>query len=117
MSATTLLVTAHEALLGAGLPADVEEIPPADQTSPGLLGFLVTFAVAAAVIGLAFSLVRHLRVVERNARRLEAEEDAARAASDGEQGAAQAGPSAPAPGTLDAPTTPDVPGTPPADPR
>ncbi len=53
------------------------EIPAEDQTSPGLLGFLVTFAAAAAVILLAFSLVRHLRVVDRNARRL-ADEEAAR---------------------------------------
>lgn len=117
MSAPTLLAAGHAVLLRAGLPADVQEIPPADQTSPGLLGFLVTFAVAAAVIALAFSLVRHLRVVDRNARRLEAEQDAARAASDGEQGAAQDGPSASAPGTSDAPGAPDGPGTPPTDPR
>ena len=73
----------HGALLQAvgALPAAAEpspspstvEVPSADQTSPGLLGFLVTFGVAAAVILLAFSLVRHLRVVDRNARRLEAE--------------------------------------------
>lgn len=81
MSAEALLAAGHAVLLRAGLPADVQEIPPADQTSPGLLGFLVTFAVAAAVIALAFSLVRHLRVVDRNARRLQAEQDAARAAS------------------------------------
>lgn len=105
MSATTLIAVAHGAVLQAGgalgeavhavvpvpvallVPGAAEpspspstvEIPPEDQTSPGLLGFLVTFAVAAAVIALAFSLVRHLRVVERNARRLEeAESEAAR---------------------------------------
>lgn len=50
------------------------EIPPEDQTSPGFLGFLVTFGVAVVVILLGFSLVRHLRVVERNARRREAED-------------------------------------------
>lgn len=98
MSAGSLLAVAHGAVLQAGgvlresvalVPSAAEpspspstvEIPPEDQTSPGLLGFLVTFAVAVAVIALAFSLVRHLRVVERNARRLE-EEDAATAPGD-----------------------------------
>jgi hypothetical protein len=80
---TGTLAVAHGAVLQAVavLPAAAEpspspstvEVPSADQTSPGLLGFLVTFGVAAAVILLAFSLVRHLRVVDRNARRLEAE--------------------------------------------
>lgn len=88
MSAGTLLAVAHGALLqgwgslaGAAQPVpspspSTLEIPPEDQTSPGLLGFLVTFAAAAAVIFLGFSLVRHLRVVDRNARRLQAEQDA-----------------------------------------
>lgn len=94
-----LLAVAHGALLqAAGDPSpspSTIEIPPEDQTSPGLLGFLVTFAVAAAVIALGFSLVRHLRVVDRNARRLEAAEEAAAAAGS-------------TPGT---PGTPDTPGT------
>lgn len=87
MSAASLLAVGHGALLQAvGVLSDVApspspssiEIPPEDQTSPGLLGFLVTFAVAAAVIALGFSLFRHLRVVDRNARkRAEAEEAAA----------------------------------------
>ncbi len=114
MSATALVAAGHGLLLTAGLLTDVQEIPPEDQTSPGLLGFLVTFAVAAAVIGLAFSLVRHLRVVDRNARRLEAEEDAARAASPGAPGRTAAS----GPGTTGGDATPpatDVP--PPADPR
>ncbi|WP_308281454.1 hypothetical protein [Cellulomonas sp. PS-H5] len=88
---TGLLAVAHGTLLqGWGSvaaavspspsPSSIE-IPPEDQTSPGLLGFLVTFAAAAAVILLAFSMVRHLRVVDRNARRLrEAEETGAPAA-------------------------------------
>ena len=81
---SALLAVAHGTLLQAAgaMAAAAEpapspssiEIPPEDQTSPGLLGFLVTFAVAAAVIALGFSLVRHLRVVDRNARRLEAED-------------------------------------------
>ncbi|NKY06833.1 hypothetical protein HF998_07580, partial [Cellulomonas hominis] len=94
-----LLAVAHGALLqAAGDPSpspSTIEIPPEDQTSPGLLGFLVTFAVAAAVIALGFSLVRHLRVVDRNARRLEAEEAAAAAGS--------------TPGTPGTPGSPDAP--------
>ncbi|GIG37912.1 hypothetical protein [Cellulomonas pakistanensis] len=89
MTPGTLLAVAHGTLLqGWGSLAAATgptpspspstlEIPPEDQTSPGLLGFLVTFAAAAAVIFLAFSLVRHLRVVDRNARRLQAERDGA----------------------------------------
>ncbi|QZN86370.1 hypothetical protein [Cellulomonas sp. C5510] len=116
MSAATLIAVAHGAVLQAGgalgealhtvLPAPAAarvpgaaepspspgtvEIPPEDQTSPGLLGFLVTFAVAAAVIALAFSLVRHLRVVERNARRLEEDEAAAGAGTSAPGGGAPA---------------------------
>lgn len=47
------------------------EIPPEDLTSPGLLGFLVTFGVAIALVFLARSFVRHLRVVESRSRELE----------------------------------------------
>ncbi|WP_169164658.1 hypothetical protein [Cellulomonas taurus] len=53
------------------------EIPPEDQTSPGLLGFLVTFAAALAVMALGYSLVRKLRKVERRGQQLEADERAA----------------------------------------
>lgn len=77
MSLTTLVAVAHGIVIAAVDPApspSTIEIPPEEQTSPGLLGFLVTFAVAAAVIALAFSLVRHLRVVDRNARLRDAEE-------------------------------------------
>lgn len=117
---TGALAVAHGALLQgwAAVAAAVDpspspssiEIPPEDQTSPGLLGFLVTFAAAAAVIFLAFSMVRHLRVVDRNARRLrEAEEGAGApgagggapggtgAAADGGDTPAADGPDAPGP--------------------
>jgi hypothetical protein len=86
VSAAALLAVGHGALLQAtDVLAEVApspspssiEIPPEDQTSPGLLGFLVTFAVAAAVIALGFSLFRHLRVVDRNARRRDEAEQAA----------------------------------------
>jgi hypothetical protein len=77
---SALLARGHGALLQA-LPAapspspSIQEIPAADQTSPGLLGFLVTFGVVIAVIGLGYGLVRQLRRVDRNARRLAAEEE------------------------------------------
>ncbi len=84
------------ALLGGASPSpspspSTIEIPPEDQTSPGFLGFVVTFGVAVAVILLGFSLVRHLRVVERNGRRLEAEEAAADEAAADEAGSATTG--------------------------
>lgn len=76
----------HGAVLGlAAQPSpapSVQEIPPEDQTSPGFLGFLVTFGVAVAVIGLGFALTRQLRRVDRNARRV-AEAEAAQAAAGG----------------------------------
>ncbi len=49
------------------------EIPSADLTSPGLVGFLVTFAVAIALVFLARSFVRHLRIVESRSREVEDE--------------------------------------------
>lgn len=88
------LAVAHGAFLqGWGVLTDVspspsptiQEIPPEDQTSPGLLGFLVTFAAALAVMLLAYSLVRKLRKVERRGQQLEAEE-AARADSESADG-------------------------------
>ncbi|GEL45777.1 hypothetical protein CHO01_08930 [Cellulomonas hominis] len=109
-----LLAVAHGALLqAAGDPSpspSTIEIPPEDQTSPGLLGFLVTFAVAAAVIALGFSLVRHLRVVDRNARRLEAEEAAAAAGSTPGTPGTPGSPDAPRADGPDGPAAPTPPG-------
>jgi hypothetical protein len=109
---TGLLAVAHGALLqGWGSVATAVspspspssiEIPPEDQTSPGLLGFLVTFAAAVAVILLGFSMVRHLRVVDRNARRLREAEGGATGAS-----AASGTASAPAAGDRDGTVDPD----------
>ncbi|NHT19260.1 hypothetical protein [Cellulomonas sp. IC4_254] len=114
---TGALAVAHGTLLQgwAAVAAAVDpspspssiEIPPEDQTSPGLLGFLVTFAAAAAVILLAFSMVRHLRVVDRNARRQQADERTATPAPD----AAVADGTTPA-GDDPRPDGPDGPGTP-----
>jgi hypothetical protein len=101
VSAAALLAVGHGALLqAADVLAEVApspspssiEIPPEDQTSPGLLGFLVTFAVAAAVIALGFSLFRHLRVVDRNARRRDEAERAARPDDAGPDGPRTDGP-------------------------
>lgn len=114
---TGVLAVAHGTLLqgwgavaGAVSPSPSPssiEIPPEDQTSPGLLGFLVTFAAAAAVILLAFSMVRHLRVVDRNARRLREAEEAAGTGAPG-------GPAAGDAPATDGPERPDGPGpTPP----
>ena len=85
--AVHLLHSVHGALLAAASPApsptpSVLEIPPEDQTSPGFLGFVVTFGVAVAVIGLGYALTRQLRRVDRNARRI-AEAEAAAAAEAG----------------------------------
>lgn len=44
---------------------------PAGGGTPGLAGFLFTFALAVVVIGLAISLVRGMRRMERNSTRLE----------------------------------------------
>lgn len=114
---TGLLAVAHGTLLqGWGAvaaavdpspsPSSIE-IPPEDQTSPGLLGFLVTFAAAVAVILLGFSMVRHLRVVDRNARRLREAEGGATGAS-----AASGTASAPAAGDRDGTVDPDGTGDP-----
>ncbi|MCG7286016.1 hypothetical protein MHY85_08515 [Cellulomonas sp. ACRRI] len=127
---TGLLAVAHGTLLqGWGAvaaavdpspsPSSIE-IPPEDQTSPGLLGFLVTFAAAAAVILLGFSMVRHLRVVDRNARRLrEAEEGTSAGAagtSAGAAGTSAATPSGTASPSARADDDPDATGAPGATP-
>ena len=54
--------------------------------SPGITGFVVTFVLAIALIGLFLSLTRHLRIVDRRARQLE-EQDASAAEVDPEPGA------------------------------
>ena len=54
--------------------------------SPGILGFVFTFALAAAVILLALSMTRHLRRVDARAKPRDADE-APPAAGDGTHGA------------------------------
>jgi hypothetical protein len=45
--------------------------------SPGITGFIVTFLVALALIGLFLSLTRHLRIVDRRSRQRDEAEAAA----------------------------------------
>lgn len=79
----------------AGVPAIVRAVTPTPTPSPtgtvatslgspGITGFVVTFVLAIALIGLFLSLTRHLRIVDRRSRQLEeqdatAAEDAAEA--------------------------------------
>jgi hypothetical protein len=51
--------------------------------SPGITGFIVTFLVALALIGLFLSLTRHLRIVDRRSRQRDEAEAAAAAAAAG----------------------------------
>ncbi|WP_130780460.1 hypothetical protein, partial [Cellulomonas biazotea] len=76
-------------------PSDVELTDPG-AGSPGFLGFVVTFLLAVAAIGLFLSLTKQLRVVDRRAKQLglddAAESDAdATDESDGPDGAAPGG--------------------------
>lgn len=57
-------------------PSDVELTTPGGG-SPGFIGFVVTFLLAVAAIGLFLSLTRHLRVVDRRAKQLGLDDDAA----------------------------------------
>ena len=55
--------TAAAALLADTVTDTVKSRPPDDQVSPGLLGFLVTFALVLVTIVLIRSMVGHLRKV------------------------------------------------------
>ena len=44
--------------------------------SPGITGFIVTFVLAVALIGLFLSLTRHLRIVDRRSRQREEQDEA-----------------------------------------
>lgn len=56
-------------------PSDVELTAPGGG-SPGFLGFVVTFLLAVAAIGLFLSLTKQLRVVDRRAKQLGLDDDA-----------------------------------------
>lgn len=55
------------------------------RVTPGLLGFLVVFALALATWALMRSMVRHLRGVEERRAAEEARQDDARGDDDGER--------------------------------
>jgi hypothetical protein len=60
----TLTVTLAEAVPS---PSPTSRVPDELEVTPGLEGFLVTFAVAAAAVLLFLSLTRHLRRARHNA--------------------------------------------------
>ena len=71
-------------------PSPAVQVDP-NLGSPGILGFVFTFALALVLIGLALSLTRHLRKVDRNARLAAAAETPPSAGQDGPAGAAGTG--------------------------
>lgn len=71
-------------------PSPAIQVDP-NLGSPGILGFVFTFALALVLIGLALSLTRHLRKVDRNARLAAAAETPPSAGQDGPAGAAGTG--------------------------
>jgi len=62
--------------------------------SPGITGFVVTFVLAVALIGLFLSLTRHLRIVDRRSRQREEDEESDAAAPGVEDGPAPRAPDA-----------------------
>jgi hypothetical protein len=62
------LALAAGALLAAvPSPSPTSRVPDELEVTPGLTGFLATFAVAAAAVLLFLSLTRHLRTARSNA--------------------------------------------------
>ncbi len=51
------------------------EITDAAKGSPGFIGFVVTFLLALAAVGLFLSLTKQLRVVDRRAKQLGLDDD------------------------------------------
>ena len=60
--------------------------PATSLGSPGITGFIVTFVLAVALIGLFLSLTRHLRIVDRRSRQREEEDEREAAEADTEAG-------------------------------
>ena len=69
MSVFTAAVVGVLAAAPSPSPSDVELTEPG-AGSPGFLGFVVTFLLAVAAIGLFLSLTKQLRVVDRRAKQL-----------------------------------------------
>ena len=61
------MTAAWATLLAAAPSPDPSQGPDALQVTPGLAGFVATFAVAVACVLLFLSLTRHLRRAQRNA--------------------------------------------------
>ncbi len=102
------------AALPSPSPSPSIQVTTPDEASPGIAGFLVTFAVAIAAIGLFLSLTRHLRVVDRRARQREAAEAAEAGGTDGVGSTDGVGPTGSAPDAPHPLAAPDAP--PPPDP-
>jgi cytosine/uracil/thiamine/allantoin permease len=67
-------------ILWASTPAPGEDFDP-DVVTPGVIGFILTFAVAVAVVLLVIDMVRRIRRINYRAaanERLDAEEAAAK---------------------------------------
>lgn len=94
MSAVGWLVASLPAATPSPSPSDVL-VSESTGGSPGFLGFVFTFALAVACVGIFLSLTRQLRRVDRRAKQLEAREQgashdgeaAAPGAVDGDEGA------------------------------
>ena len=97
-------------------PAPTETADPASTFySPGTLGFIMTFLVSAAAIGLIFDMVRRVRRVRYRAEieaKLEAE-----AAANASETAAPSKPAAPAKPVAKKPAAPAKPSRPAAPPK
>lgn len=78
------LVTSLAAAAPSPSPSDVL-VSDSEGGSPGFLGFVFTFALAVACVGLFLSLTRQLRVVDRRAKQLEDEDEGQDVGKDGDE--------------------------------
>jgi hypothetical protein len=62
-----LALAAGAVLAAVPSPSPTSTVPDELEVTPGLTGFLATFAVAAAAVLLFLSLTRHLRTARSNA--------------------------------------------------
>lgn len=110
----SIVALVHAAAAAAPSPSPSPtgiDVPPADITSPGLIGFLVMFGLALVCVVLFLSLTKQLRRVSHRAARLD--DDAGDDATAGPVADATAGPTTTATGR---PTDPEA-GTDPDDER
>jgi hypothetical protein len=76
MSVLSAAVAGVSGLVLAVTPTPTPTTTPATSLgSPGITGFIVTFVLAVALIGLFLSLTRHLRIVDRRSRQREQEDE------------------------------------------